>query len=140
MNNEQPLTPDELQSRVYALGRLVEAPAGLCRLNFVRTDSGAPHIEFVAGAYHYVVTERGEEYSREACNEIDEILFAIFKHITFSMVVRYEVDNRDESKDSRRMLFDYQLKLLGAISEEWATKRQREFERVLLVNPFNDPS
>jgi len=139
MNEERLLTPEELQSKVDELCFEIDAPDYLRRQNFMRTDSGAPHIDFIDGAYHYVVTERGSENRRDVCQSLDELLYLIFRSITFSMSSKYELKNRDESKDTRRMLFDYKLKLLRHLSDEWAQKEEKYIEGILEIAPFDDP-
>ncbi|MDR0348690.1 MAG: immunity 63 family protein, partial [Tannerella sp.] len=58
--------------------------------------------------------------------------------ITFSMSCDYELENRIEDKDSRRMIFDKQEELLGKLDETWKERKHGEYQQILKSYPFDD--
>ena len=73
-------------------------------------DFARPHVEVVGPLLHYVVVERGQELLRESFQELEEeLLFRVFKDVTFQMAATFELRNRRPSEDSRRLLFEDSL-------------------------------
>lgn len=62
----------------------------------------------------------------------------LFKGITFSLASQFEVHNRIDTQDSRRILFSKQIELLGLLSPDWATLEITNHQRILQQHPFND--
>ena len=128
----------EIKSEIDRLADLIGAPNNLLPTYGHSIDSAHPHIEVDSRGYHYIVRERGQETSRETTAELDELLYHVFKHITFSLACKYELSRRIEGQDFRRLLFRYQVALLSMISPEWAKREAREHERILQIYPYDD--
>ena len=108
-------------------------------LKFTRTDIGHPHIEIdFNGKYHYVVTERGNVLKCRTTRDIDELMYWIFSSITFDIAVGFELKNRLPDKDSRRLMFDEQLRLMGLLSLEWRNRLAKEIQSILSKHPYDD--
>jgi hypothetical protein len=90
------------------------------------------------GQLFYVVTERGQELKRDFAVDTDDLLYRIFADVTFEMALRFELDNRIKSKDSRRKMFVKQEELLGILSDKWREREQKEHQRILRSHPFDD--
>lgn len=102
-------------------------------------DEAHPHVEVDdKGLLHYVTVERGQEQSRETTDEVNTLLYWIFKDVTFSMACNYELKNRIEDKDCRRLMFEKQEELLGILTDAWKRKQEEEHRRILEKNPFDD--
>jgi len=71
-------------------------------------------------------------------NNLNELLYWIFDLITFRFASDFELKNRDESLDFRRILFKKQEELLGLIDYNWKIKKETEHNEVLKFYPFND--
>jgi len=99
-----------------------------------------PYIEKVDGQFHYVISERGQEYKRVASADPYEILRLLFDDVTFTMASQFEVNNRAAYQDCRRILFAKQVELLGTLDPAWAQSQQKEQQRILKENPFDDRS
>lgn len=54
------------------------------------------------------------------------------------MSYSYEVRNRDESKDFRRIAFKKQETLVGALSANWKIKTEEIHKDILKRGPFDD--
>lgn len=127
-----------LQEKVNYFGDLIKAPNNKLILNTSRTDNGRFHIEINDNEYHYVVTDLGAEVERRITKDEDEILYWIFRKITSSLAISYELENRKEGCDFRRIKFDHQLKLLGEINKNWESRMKNEINEILIKSPFTD--
>lgn len=82
-------------------------------------DFARPHVETSARDMSYVIVERGTELQRRTTTDLDKLLYWIFRDVTFSMAVDYEVAHRIEGQDFRILLFQHQLQLLHNLRPEW---------------------
>lgn len=101
-------------------------------------DFAYPHIEVDGAHYHYVVVERGQELERKSTTVFDELLYWIFASASHRLAFSYELKNRVENQDCRRIAFPKQVELLGLISPCMATRRAREIEKILASAPYTD--
>ena len=101
-------------------------------------DYGHPHIEVEDQLYHYVLVERGQEFERRSTSDFQQLLYWIFAGTTHSLAFAYELENRVEGQDCRRIAFPKQLELLGLIGREMAERRAREIEDILKSAPYDD--
>src|SRR4051812_13048892 len=83
----------------------------------IRRDSRGEgtHVE-ISDAYHLISSERGRELEHRTTSDLDELLYWIFRSLTFSMSWDYEVRHRREGEDSRRQAFAKQIELIGILS------------------------
>jgi hypothetical protein len=128
----------EIEAEVNRLAAKVSA-SGYVLPTYGRTQDGArPHIEVDSRGYHYVVVERGNELQRHTTHDLDELLYHVFESVTFSLASEYELANRVDGQDCRRLLFARQIELLSSLSPSWAVRESRNHERILQEHPFND--
>lgn len=98
-----------------------------------------PYVEVDALGFMYlIISERGEEYQRRMTDNLDDLLYWIFADVTFSMACTYELRNRIEDKDSRRIIFDKQEELLSILSPTWGDRERKEHAQILKDHPFDD--
>lgn len=128
----------EIKSQVDRLADQIEAPHSLLPTYGHSLDGAHPHIEVDALGYHYVVRERGQETDRVTTAELEELLYHVFKDVTFSLACQYELRHRVEGQDFRRLLFGYQVALLSMLSAEWAERETHEHEHILESFPYDD--
>ena len=103
-------------------------------------DFARPHIEVDSRGYHLVVVERGQEQGRFTTADLDDLLFHIFRSVTFTLAFDYELAHRIETLDCRRLGFQRQIELLALLSKGWAANESEEHERILRKHPFDDCS
>lgn len=103
-----------------------------------RQDDGSPHVEFVDGQYHYVVTERGLELERRSTGDIDEILYWLIYDLAFWMGVAFEFKNRVDRQDCRRIIFANSIELVKRADQTMADRLARHWQKTLTENPFVD--
>src|SRR5262245_62216674 len=89
------------------------------------------------GQLELVNVERGRETATRMAG-VDELLYAVFRHITWHLAGRFELQHRRRGEDFRRQLFAEHVRLLGELRADWAEAGRREYERVLESHPFND--
>ena len=128
----------EIKSEVDQRAALIGAPESSLPTYGRSEDFARPHIEVNARGYHWVVVERGEERERVTTRDLDELLYRIFEGVTFSLACAYELSHRDESKDSRRLMFRRQVELLTRLCASWAAREAEDHERILRDHPFDD--
>lgn len=96
-----------------------------------------PFIEMKNGQFNFIISERGSEYERVA-GDSEEMLELIFEGITFTLAVEFELRNRVEYQDSRRLMFAKQIELLELLNPSWAARESENHQIVLLKRPYND--
>jgi hypothetical protein len=131
------VTPEEIQDRIYALGRKINAPMDKLRVLFANPGEG----EFVClEDSHFMVisVERGQEWSRRETDSLDELLYWIMKAVIFSMAFDYELENRNKWQDCRRIAFQKEVELFGELSFAWKERVEKELNETLKWSPFDD--
>lgn len=132
------ITLAEIQVLVDRLAEKINAPFHLLPSYGHTRDGAYPHIEISDKGYHYVVVERGEELERFVTESLNELLFKVFRSVTFSMACDFELKNRIETQDFRRQLFMKQIELMTQLNEEWGQKIEIEKLLILKTHPFSD--
>lgn len=114
-------------------------PREIPYLFFTSGDNGTPHIEYTEnGKFYIVATERGNELERQEANDMEELMYLVFKELAEGYGVGYEFRNRRHGEDSRRLYFETSVRELRNISSEWADRLSREFDEVLAEHPYRD--
>ena len=129
---------NDVQNEVSTLGQKINAPKSLVAIPSVSPQNGKPHVEVINGEYRYVTEERGVVFEEKKTACLDELLYWIFEVVTAQMAQDYEYANRESNQDSRRVIFNKQLELLGVLSPKWRLWKEQEMERILARNPFVD--
>ena len=128
----------EIELEVHRLAELIDAPKEYLPTFGSSEDGARPHIELDHGIYHYVIVERGKELERHMAPNSDELLYLIFKDVTFQMAGKYELQNRRLDEDVRRQLFEYQEHLIGKIESRYSDRLKLEHQQLLKWSPFNE--
>ncbi len=129
----------DIEKQVQELANKINASSKLLPTYGYSKDYGHPHIEVDnLGLLHYVVVERGQELDRKTTDKLDDLLYWIFANVTFSMSCDYELKNRIEDKDCRRIMFEKQEELLGQLNDTWRQKENEEHKSILKTHPFDD--
>ncbi len=130
---------DDIKKKVDELAEIINATNDLLPTYGYSKDFAYPHIEIDNfGLLHYVIIERGQELERKTTDQLDDLLYWIFADVTFSMAADYELKNRIEDKDCRRIMFDKQEEFLGKLNENWRLKEKAEHQSILKRHPFDD--
>tara|TARA_R110000850_G_scaffold76313_1_gene165701 strand:- start:312 stop:818 length:507 start_codon:yes stop_codon:yes gene_type:complete len=133
------LSSPEIKTIVSQLAESINAPLYLLPTYCNPNGDATPDIEVDnSGVYHYVISERGIEVERRSTSELNDLMYWIFASVTFNMACDYELKNRIEGKDSRRILFAKQEELLGKLNIEWQKRERKEHQSILSKYPFDD--
>jgi len=115
----------EIQEKLFYCAEKINAPGNLIPLINESNDLACPYIEISdSGLMYFVIRERGVEQERKLVAEVEDLLYLAFSKITFSMACQYELENRIETQDSRKLIFEKQVELLEILDEEWAKKEK----------------
>ena len=130
------LTLAEIKTEVDKMADKIGA-SGYILPTYGHTEDGArPHIEVDARGYHFVVVERGQELRRMTTSVLNDLFYAVFEGVTFSLATAYELVHRKENEDSRRMMFSRRIHLLAVLSPEWAERQTQYVETILRQYPL----
>ena len=130
----------EIEVEIERLAATIAADQSMLPTYGYSDGSERPHIEVDARGYHYVTAERGHEFDRWTTSELDTLLYAVFRSVTFDMASRYELHHRVAGRDSRRLLFQRQTELISVLSPSWAERVSTEKAKLLKIFPFDDYS
>jgi hypothetical protein len=132
------MTLFEIKARVDQLAKTIGAPQNILPTYGYSEHNARPHIEVDSRGYHYVIAERGEEFERHTTSDINELLYMIFANVTFELSTKFELAHRIENQDSRRIIFQHQVKLLSDLAPKWGERETQEHEQILRQHPFDD--
>lgn len=132
-------TVTEIENIVKQLAEKINAPSYYLPTFSTPKGDATPNIEVDnSGLYNYVISERGNEYERKITADLNDLLYWIFASVTFSMACDFELKNRVENRDFRRMMFAKQEELLGILDKKWEEKERKEHQSILVNSPFDD--
>ncbi len=129
-----------IKSRYYSIAKQLNAPAKYVGFAMTPRDFGYPHVEVHEPEYHYVITERGNDYERRRTTDPDELLYWLISDLTWQMASDWELDNRIEGEDPRRLRFQHDIDLLSKVNAEWAERKKAYYEETLKSHPYHDRS
>lgn len=132
------LNIEEIRNKIKNIGAIIGAPDVLLYVRVVPVGDGTPYIEIRESEYHYVISERGCEFSREIFLDDDDILYKITSKIVTRMALDYELQNRIDSQDFRRIYFSKEIELMDQICPEWGAKKKAEIKETLRNSPYSD--
>lgn len=128
----------EIQKKVNDLGKSVGIPESDLHIFSSSPGDGRPHISYDGGLYNYIYEERGVEFFRKTTHSNDELFYWIMSDFIYKVAFQYELENRVENRDGRRVAFNKALDLIGNISDDWKLKAQNEINDILAENPYTD--
>ncbi len=97
-----------------------------------------PNVRVDAAGYHYIISERGQEFSHVITRDADELLYLIFKDVVFTVATRYELAHHVAGQDSRRIWFAKEVELLARLQPAWSEAIRQHQQNVLKKHPFDD--
>ena len=86
--------------------------------------------------YHYVLMERGIEIVHKVTDDVFEICFWCFFELTRNAAFDYELENRDEKLNYRKVAFTKQLEYLSTIGENYRKRGEIEIDEILKIYPY----
>lgn len=128
----------EIRAKVEELGKLIGANQHQLPTYGKSRDFGYSHVEVDEVSYHLVTVERGQELERKSTTEFSELLYYIFLDATSDIASNFELKNRIEDQDSRRIAFAKQIELMHALSSDFGQKVELYLSKILEKHPYDD--
>jgi hypothetical protein len=129
---------EELQAAYDELCQRISPFDGAYSFLTAARHDGSPHVEIEGGVYHHIVTERGLELERETFDDKDDLLYRLVSDMAFWMAVEYEMKNRVQGQDARRIMFAKWIELMERVGADRAEKTRRHIGETLRENPYLD--
>lgn len=140
MNSESNfLSLSDIETQVKNLSEVIDAPVSLIPSFGFSRDLGYPHVDVTSTGYHYIITERGVELERKSSTNLDDLLYWIFRDVTSSMAIKYEMENRRENQDFRILLFEKQIELMSKLDTQFGNRLRSEIDQIIKLSPFMKP-
>jgi hypothetical protein len=131
------VSDDHLQTR--ADGTKVPLSEEADTIRFVKTLGHEGHeILFNNEVFQLYYQERGSRNLLLESSKAEEILYFVFKTITQSLAVQFELNNRDSQFDSRRVWFKIQENLIGHLNSEWSRRLSEHHAQLLDKNKVGE--
>ena len=125
------MTLIEIESIINRMAKIIDAAKKSLPTYGWSEDFARPHIEVDEEGMHFVVVERGKEEFRLTTDDIEKILYRVFSGVCSMMSYEFELKNRDETKDFRRMAFKKQEELLGMLNPDWRKEAEERHKDVI---------
>jgi hypothetical protein len=90
------------------------------------------------GNYLICDKERGNTISQNTYTSAEDVMFDFFYHTTSQMAQTFELQNRIDDQDTRRLKNQKHLDLINSLNPEWTIKAENAIELVLQQHPYND--
>lgn len=132
------LFAEDLQRLVSEFGNKIQAPSSLLYVRLLPADDGSSYVVLHDNGFGYVSSERGVENYNKFTSSLDDLLYWIMFDVAKSMAVAYEVQNRVEGEDFRRVYFCRLLELMFLMNRDWGVRAQKEVDHILESSPFTD--
>lgn len=88
--------------------------------------------------YHFVYTERGEEKKHQITYDLFEISYWVFEEMIFMMASKFELKNRIQNQDFRRVIFEKELELFSLIGDNFKKRYEISIDEILKIAPYDD--
>jgi hypothetical protein len=129
-----------IRQKISELGALIDAPNSELVLLEKPSGDGRYHLAIQNNEYHYISTERGQENDHIVTKDADLIMYLFFNDVASNMASSYELKNRVENSDSRRIKFEKQIEIMKNLNESWGEKIKNEIAEILKNSPYDDLS
>jgi Immunity protein 63 len=132
------LSYEDLLEQIQRLAKRIDMPASYLPNQLVVTD----YLQIKKIDDHYTLTysERGSVSSEHTFETSADLFYAYFKDATRMMAVDYEVRNRVEHQDIRRIQFTKWIELMSTLNSAWRSKLSQETQAMLKDRPYQDSS
>lgn len=129
---------NEIQQKIYEYGSIINAPKDILKIYPSPQPNGVPYIQINNNEYLYIVEERGMELERRRTANIDVLLYWIMSDVIFFLATQYELENRIENFDNRRLIFKKEVELFKVLKKDWANITEVRINKILEESPYND--
>ena len=128
---------DDIKTSIDILARKINAPRDL--MPGYGHSIGEDHVYIKVdkhGQLYYVLVDSEGEYEYPS-PDINDLLYRVFRSITFSMSAAFLVDNVNEKEDYLLQYFSKQLEFLLVLNKDWRNRAEQEHQVLLKPNPLD---
>ena len=128
---------DGIKTSIDILARKINAPRDL--MPGYGHSIGEDHVYIKVdkhGQLYYVLVDSEGEYEYPS-PDINDLLYRVFRSITFSMSAAFLVDNVNEKEDYLLQYFSKQLEFLSVLNKDWRNRAEQEHQVLLKPNPLD---
>lgn len=132
-------TVEELRAELLSIGLLIgkgRRPNVYFTIPTKSDGLGTPHLEIHDDEFHFVVSERGLEISRQVTKDSDELLYWFTDSCVSGLASRYAEKLCLPDDEFRRSFFRKQYQLMLSVKPDWATRKRMEITSTLQRSPF----
>ena len=121
-----------IKNEINILSSKINVPTELIPEINVSNEYASQFIEIdINNIVYLVIKERGNEIERLIPKDLNQLLFFVFKNITFTMAKNFELNNRIQNQDCRIIIFKKQLELINILDDSWVEIVKKEHEYYL---------
>jgi hypothetical protein len=134
------LTTENLQEEItreyLKLNQVIkkELDINFC-INIENADDGE-YVYADESGYHYVYCERGNVERNKITDDVFEIVFWALCPMIIRASFEYELKNRNEELNSRKVAFDKQIEFWTILGDNFKKRGEIEIDENLKVNPL----
>jgi hypothetical protein len=101
---------------------------------------GFDYTEISKNDNNYLITyyERGSVVFQNLYTNPSTVLFHYFYSITSDMAQKYELNNRIDNQDTRKLKNEKHIELMTAVNPDWKQETKDKIQKILNKNPYND--
>lgn len=106
--------------------------------NGYRNSIEGTYIYSKNNGYHIWYVEKGKVREQRITLKKETVLLYVLDIVSFDVAMNHAQKNRKENEDFRRELFKKEIEIYSLFGEKCEKKKQREVEKSLKKNPYND--
>ena len=129
---------EKIQNKIYEYGEKIKSPKNLLIVNFKKNNDGIPYVNIEDSIFYYISSDRDYDLFEKTTSSFDELMYWILDRIVSRMAMDYELSNRVQGQDSRRIYFSKKLELIGKINPAWRQQAKENIDEILKSSPYID--
>ncbi len=127
---------EEVQRLIYQYAKKIDIDKSKINLSCEKSYFAQPYLEIIDGRYHYVINEQGYEITRKVLENVEDFLYYFFESLVSEIAFAYELENRKENQDSRKVAFEKKIELMEKLNPLWKNRLESELYEILSKNPY----
>ena len=125
-----------VEMQLHRRASLISTPEMLIPAIGRMDETKRHYIEVGEIFYSYIYQNRGQEVSRHATEKLDDLLYWVFRDVTFEMATTQAAHDLQPGADIRQPIYRIQKELMARLKPSWSERLASEIEEVLTRNPF----
>lgn len=129
----------EIKTKIDRYCQLINVPGELIpQYSYDDSTDEGIFIEQEGEKFNMVVAEPFGQFVHYSSVSKNELLFEVFKFITFDMATKLSVPFLQPNTEARRFIWPKQLELIGTLSDDWRLLIKEEVRDKLVKSPVKD--